>query len=36
MAATVEEVCSEVNGLLYFHEKIIERYFAILLRHIAL
>ena len=36
MAATVEEVCSEVNGSFYFREKIIEQYFAILLRHIAL
>ena len=28
MAATVEEVCSEVNGSFYFREKIIEQYFA--------
>ena len=36
MAATVEEVCFEVNSSFYFREKIIEQYFAILLRHIAL
>ena len=36
MASTVEEVCFEVNGLLYFREKIFEQCFAILLRHIAL
>ena len=33
MAATVEEVCFEVNSLFYFREKIIEQYFAILLGH---
>ena len=33
MAATVEEVWFEVTSLFYFREKIIEQYFAILLRH---
>ena len=32
MAATVEEVWFEVTSLFYFREKIIEQYFAILLR----
>ena len=36
MAATVEEVYSEVNSSFYFREKIIEQYFTILLRHMAL
>ena len=36
MAATVEEVYFEVNSLFYFREKIIEQYFTILLRHMAL
>ena len=33
MAATVEEVCYEVNSLFYFREKIIEQFFSILVRH---
>ena len=36
MATTDEEVCFEVNSLFHFREKIIEQYFAILLRHTAL
>ena len=36
MAATVEEVYFEVNSSFYFREKIIEQYFTILLRHMAL
>ena len=36
MTATVEEVWFEVTSLFYFREKIIEQYFAILLRHTAL
>ena len=36
MAATVEEVWFEVTSLFYFREKIIEQYFAILLRHTVL
>ena len=36
MAATVEEIWFEVTSLFYFREKIIEQYFAILLRHTAL
>ena len=36
MAATVEEVYFEVNSSFYFREKIIEQYFAIFLRHMAL
>ena len=35
MAATVE-VYFEVNSSFYFREKIIEQYFTILLRHMAL
>ena len=33
MAATVEEVCYEVNSLFYFREKIIDQFFSILVRH---
>ena len=36
MAAIVEEVYFEVNSSFYFREKIIEQYFTILLRHMAL
>ena len=36
MAATVEEVYFEVNSSFNFREKIIEQYFTILLRHMAL
>lgn len=36
MAATVNELCFEVNSSFYFCEKIIEQYFAILLQDIAL
>ena len=36
MAVPVEEVCFVVIGSFHFVEKIIEQYFAILLRHIAL
>ena len=36
MAATVEEVYFEVSSSFYFREKIIEQYFTILLRHMAL
>ena len=35
-AATVEDVCFEVNGSSYLREKIIDQYFAIHLRHVAL
>ena len=35
-AATVEDVCFEVNGPFYFREKIIDQYFAVHLWHIAL